>query len=240
LIEERIVSEILGIIEALVYVALGAIFGYFVSKIQRRSERLIEGIYEPLLGQVGQIEEKIQDGRTVPDLESLEKTRQGGMYFVVDGKTKKKADSVYQELKNYQTMYNASTGAINKIIEEEVGKVLVQLENPERYRDRPYDVDYRAHIVGVHVGNANLRDCLRIGKTPVQFLSETKPRVKDSEIDCLLAGYDIERRLVDPMAKLALGKANEDSVVQETRSLRNSLLRDLQEFSEMLTRKVKG
>jgi len=225
---------------ALVGVFVGTLLGFVLSKIQRRKERLIEGIYEPLLAQVGVTKDNIQDGMKMPDLGALDETMQSGWYLVMDDKVKKKADLVYQELKDYRAAYTPSGVTLNKIIEEEVKKVLAKIEKPERYKDVPYDVVYRAHIVGAHVGSANLRECLRIGKTPLQFLRETKPTVKDSEIDCLLGGFDIERRLVDPMAELALKKANEDSIVQETRALRNSLLGHLQELIKMLSEQVVG
>jgi len=234
---ENTFGGVLGIVGTLVGVFVGAVLTYFVSLRIRRKGRLAEGIYEPLLGQVGEIKDKIQDGREMPDLDGFEKTRHYGMYFVMDDEVKKKADLVYQELKDYQTMYNASTGSINKIIEKEVELRLSSVEL-EKYRDRPYDVDYRGHIAGRHVGNANLRDCLRIGKTPLQFLHETKSKVNDSDIDCLLSGYPFQRISADFISVSALATVKFDSVVQETGSLRNSLLRDLQELIEMLKEKV--
>jgi len=232
-----------SLIGPLVGVVVGVYLGSVLSKVQRRKERLIDGIYEPLLGEFGAIKYEIEDGRRMPELDDLDETRKGAMYFalsIVHDEVKKKVDSVYLKLKDYQTRYKASGGILNKIIEEEVEKIRPQLEDPEKYRDRPYDVNYRAFIVGQHVGDASLRECLRIGKAPLQFLRETKPTVKDSDIDCLVSGYLVERRLVDPMAESALKRADGDPAVQETRSQRESLLAELQKLIELLTKEVLG
>jgi len=213
--------------------------GYFISKRLRRSDRLIESIYEPLLSAIGQIHKDILYSMQMPDRNDLQTTKKSAMYYAMDNEVKEMEDIVYRKLKEYQTMFQASGMAINKIIEGEVEKVIANLKDAEKYRNRPYDMDYRPHIAGVHVGHVNLRECVRIGKTPIQFIKETATRtVEDSDIDCLLAGYPFERRLADSISESTLKSANENSVVKETRALRNSLLEDLQKLIEKLTKKV--
>jgi len=217
----------------------GIVLGYFISKRLRRSDRLIEGIYEPLLGLVGQIDKNVRDSKEMPNLDNLEEIKRSGMYFAIDKEVKKMEDIVYRKLKEYQTMFNASEPIINRIIQEEVEKVIPNLEDAERYGHRPYDIEYRPHIAGVHVGHANLRECLRIGKTPIQFIKETATRkIEDSDIDCLLAEYQFDRHLADSISELAKEKVDRDPIVEETRTLRKSLLEDMQKLIEMLTKKV--
>jgi len=107
----------------------GIVLGYFISKRLRRSDRLIEGIYEPLLGLVGQIDKDVRDGMGMPNLDNLEQIKQSGMYFAIDNEVKKIEDIVYRKLKEYQIMFNASGRVINEIIEKEVEKVIANLED---------------------------------------------------------------------------------------------------------------
>ena len=231
-----VIDGILGIIGPLSGVIIGAILSYFIFKRQKTSERLTEGIYRPLLGQVGQIFEKMQH-REMPDLKIFDQIRLDGMYYVMDEKVKEKASQVYQRLKDYQNAYATSVGRIDKIIDEEVEKVVVQLKDPEKYR-RGRGVAFSAFTEGQFMGRINLEYCLRMGKDPLQVLKEEKPRLKDSDIECLIAGYTVDRRLADPMVESALKKVNEDLDIQEESSLRNSLLIDLQGLIEMLKKQV--
>ena len=230
---------ILGIIGTLVGVLVGAVLTYFISLSVRRKERLIDGIYRPLLGQIGQILEKITDGTELPDLSHLEKTRQDGMYFVIDDTVKKIADHVYEELKDYRDFYEASTSSVDGIAEEEVQKIIPKLEKPERFQGRTSNVFYTAFIDHQFMGRVSLRDCLRIGKTPVQFLIEKRPVVKDSDITCLIAGSEVEREVTDLIVEPALKKADENKAIIRFRSKRQSLLKDIQELIEILKKQIK-
>ena len=237
-----VIGKFLDIIELLIGVLIGAVLTYFLSMKAGRKQRLTENIYIPLVGHLGAIRNVIQDGREMPVLDDLDKERRGGWYFTIDEKVKKKVDSVYAQLKDYQIMYKASEATINGIINEEVKGILPKLEEFLALdRDRiPYDVDYQGRIVQQHVGHGNLRWCLLLEMTPRQFLRETKPRVNDSDIVCLINGHEVPRGLVDPVCDSALKKANVDEVVQETRSQRQSLLVELQKLRGLLTEKAGG
>jgi len=211
---------------------------YFPLKLERKTNALVEAIYAPLLGQLNEIVDKLTDGIEMPDLAGFEKIRKDGMYVAIDGEARNKANEAYLNLESYQDAYKASTGRISKIIREEVEKLLPKLEDAEKYRGGGYEVTYRAFIDHQYMGSVDLRHCLRIGKTPVQILTENKPKLEDSDIDCLLAGYELNRRLADPMVEIALKRADEDSVIQEDRLQRQSLLGNLQELIEMLKKQV--
>lgn len=237
-----VIDRFFDVIAPLVYISFGAVLAFLLSRIQRRKERLTENIYIPLLGHLGVIRDRIQDGREMPVLDDLDKERRGGWYYTIDDKVKKKIDSVCEQLKDYQIMYKASEDTINGIIYEEVEGILPKLEEFLALdRDRiPYDVDYQGRIVQQHVGHGNLRWCLLLEMTPRQFLRETKPRVNDSDIVCLMNGHEVPRGLVDPVCDSALKKANVNEVVQETRSQRQSLLVELQKLRGLVTEKAGG
>ena len=87
---------ITGIAATLIGTIVGAFLTYTLSKTQRRNERLIEGIYRPLLGQLGQVLERIQDADS-PDLKGLDAVRQDGMYFVMNAPTLNVLCAAYSE-----------------------------------------------------------------------------------------------------------------------------------------------
>jgi len=233
---ENTFGGILGIIGTLVGVLVGAVLTYFVSLRVRKKERLVEGIYRPLLGQIGQISEKIENGE-MPDLSGFEKIMQDGMYFIINEEIRQETNRMHQRLKLYKNAYDGSTPYIDEIIREEVEKVLPQLEDPERYRGGGYDVNYRAFIIHQFMGSQSLRDSVRVDKTPVEVLREMR-LVSDSDIDSNIGGVSVERRFADAIAESVLERARVHVLIMFEKSFRQVVVRELRDLIEMLKKQA--
>ncbi|WP_455276844.1 hypothetical protein [[Eubacterium] cellulosolvens] len=221
-------------------VIVGAILGYLFSRREKRKERLIDGIYRPLLGQISRAFEEIKNGK-MPDMKEFEEIKQDGLYFVIDENVKEPTDQIYQELMGYKDLYDASMGRINQIVREEVEKKIetsAQGKDLEKYKSGDKKVNYRAFINHKYMGSINLSDCLLIGKTPVQILTERRTILKDSNIDSNISGRSAKRTLTDAIAKFALFQANKDTVIQDARLQQQSIIEDFNELIENLKKKV--
>ena len=106
-----------GVAAALIGAIIGASLSYALTKALRKNERIIEGIYRPLLGQLGQVLERVQDADSL-DLKGLDDVRQDGMYFAMDERLREMTNQVYEEIKGYKDRYEASSSHALAIVRE--------------------------------------------------------------------------------------------------------------------------
>jgi hypothetical protein len=227
---------ITGIAATLIGTIAGAFLTYTLSKTQRRNERLIEGIYRPLLGQLGQVLERIQDADS-PDLKGLDAVRQDGMYFVMNETLKKMTRQAYDEIKGYKDRYGASSSRARAIVRELVQN-FVPAEDLDKYRSGGSEVTYRGFIDHAAMGSVTLQSCLLIGKTPVEWLIEKSSLLRESHIDCNISGHSVGRHLADEISDSALQRADLDPLIRDTRSQRQLVLRDLEDLIKTLSAKI--
>jgi hypothetical protein len=225
-----------GAIAAILGGLFGAVLTHLLSKTRARNERLIEGIYRPLLGQLGKVLERIRDADSL-DLEDLDAVRRGGMYFVMEEGMRKMVDQVYEEIKEYKDRRDASSSRAQAIVREVVQN-FVPAQDLDKYRSGGFEVSYRGFIDHAFMGTVNLQSCLIVGKTPVEWIIQKRPLLKESNIGCNIGGWSVERPLADEISRSALQRAEMDQSIKEARSQRQLVLRDLQDLINTLGSKV--
>jgi len=225
-----------GAIVALLGAAFGAVLGHIFSKTRARNERLIEGIYRPLLGQLGLLLEKVQDVENL-DLMGLEGVRRNGMFFAMDESLRKMTSQVYKEIKEYKDRYDASNARAQAMVREAIQN-FAPTQDLGNYRSGGFEVTYRGFIDHAFMGMVDLRSCLLVGKTPVERMIQNRPLLKESNIDCCISGYKVERHLADEISKWALQRAEMDQSIKDARSQRQLVLRDLHDLINAVSSKI--
>jgi hypothetical protein len=99
-------------------------------------------------------------------------------------------------------------------------------------------VSYSGFIDHAFMGTVNLQSCLIVGKTPVEWIIQKRPLLKESNIGCNIGGWSVERPLADEISRSALQRAEMDQSIKEARSQRQLVLRDLQDLINTLGSKV--
>jgi hypothetical protein len=227
---------IIGAVVALIGAIIGAFLGYLFSEMGQKKERLINGIYRPLLGQVGNLFKEIEEGKP-PDLTSYKNVMQDGLYVVMKSQIREAADLAFFETKNYKDKYDASKGPIDRIIKQQIEK-LARAKDLEKYRGANYILNYTAFIEGTYMGGSMLRDSLLRGKMPAQVLIEKRPVLKNSNIISYIGGYEIDRKLADSISQSSLKIADEDQIIKNTRSQRIILLDCLEKLIILLKKEI--
>jgi len=212
---------------AIAGVIVGSLLTYFLSKKMHRKDRLTGEIYRPLIGQAAQLHAIVSLGSS-PDLAGLENVKHDGLYYVIDKEVRKKADLALQEAKNYRDLYEASDGRIGNIIKE-VMESLASGENLEKYRGGAYEFSYAAYVNNRYMGSTRVRNCIFVGKTPIEVLKADRPIIDERSVRSYIGGYDVERSLADELVQIMLRRCEEDATIREARMLRFSLLDRLQE-----------
>jgi len=234
------ITAIIGVVGVL----LGAILGQLLhrrvlvesislQREERRRERLSEGIYRPLLGQVGRIREQIFDGES-PDLTGLEQTMQDGMFYIMDEKVRKEAIAFSVVARLYKEILETSRARSASIVREEIERLLRDRgADLERYRGGGLELVYRAFIDHLNIGIVSLGDCIFLDKTPLQILRERTTSTKEASIDSNIGGYPVSRELADIISESALERARKDADIVAARTLRQNILRSTALFQDL-------
>lgn len=231
--QDALVTAVIAMSSAIAGAAIASGLTYKLTTRSERKNRLIEGAYRPLLGQIGHLWRAIEDYQA-PNLAGLEKTRQDGMYWRMNEEIREIENEAYRKLADYKEVYGRALVRAWDIIKEEIRKALEYVADPERYRAGTWEVNFNASVNGVNLGSEDLRGCLLKGKSPVQILKERSPNLEESDIHPLVCGLDFERALADAIVKSALEKAGLDTFILDMRSKRESLLEDVQRFMDAL------
>ena len=233
-------TRIIGVVGVLLGTILGQLMhrralveSISLQKEERRRERLSEGIYRPLLGQVGRIREQIFDGES-PDLAGLERTMQDGMFYIMDEKVRKEVIAFSAVASVYKEIFNTSRARSASIVREEIRKLLRDKEaDLEKYQRGGLELVYRAFIDHLNIGIVSLRDCVFLDKTPLQILREKTTSTKEASIETNIGGHPVSRELADIISESALERAKKDDDIVAARTLRQNILRNTVLFQDL-------
>jgi len=123
-------------------------------------------------------------------------------------------------------------------IVREVVQNLLPAQDLDKYRSGGFEVSYRGFIDHAFMGTVTLQSCLLMDKSPVEYLMEKKPLLKESNIDCNIGGYRVDRCLADEVSRTALARADSEPLIQDARSQRELVVRDLRELVKTLSAKI--
>jgi hypothetical protein len=238
-------TDLAPLLAALLGAAIGGALGWGgvllsnrLQRGERRRERLSEAIYRPLLGQIGQIREQIENGQ-MPDLSGLLRTRQDGMYYVIKEGLGQMTDSISNGTKIYNDVYKAASVVGQTIVREEIERFLQdRQEDLKKYQSGGYELNYRAFFRHQHLGNVKLQDCLIMDMTPADVLLKMGSIAQDSEIDSNISGYSVDRQVADEISRAALERAREHPYFIAEKQIKKNLLGRLQKTIEMLEEEI--
>jgi len=222
---------------------LGAIAGYggvLLSNHLAKKGRLSEGIYQPLLGQIGLIRKQLEQGED-PDLAGIEKIMQGGYYFKIDDKDRNKIENLHNSIAVYKSVYLHAKGRGERIIRDEVEKfALGKGEDPHKYFSISGHeiVTYRAFIGERCVDSVGLLVSLIMGLDPFGILSE-RTLYRERNIDCIVGGQSVDRQVASSISDSALERAREDTNFRWLWGQREGMIASfIQSLEDMLRKEI--
>lgn len=228
--------SIVGMVGAL----LGVYVGHHLGSVRARNERLYEGIYRPLLGQIGLIREEIEKGLD-PNLRGIEQIRRDGLFFFLKEKEKFTIEKVYRWTQVYSQAYHSAVARGRDIIDSEMKR---QFLGDNLYADLAKQLTqgrlptYRLLVGDRSRAEIGLLDSLVQKKNPYDALGDIAIISATRSYDCIIGSDTIPENKAKAISESALKVVEEDIDFKWLWSLRKRLVEDTNSLIGMLKRYV--
>lgn len=250
-IQEHAFSSIVTVLGMLLAAVVGAALAYqsakknlrlsvSITQEERRNQRLYEGVYRPLLGQIGFVREEILKG-VDPLPTGIESTRRDGLFFLLDKEEREALEKIYQWIWFYRRAYQDVVVRGKDIISHEMKK---QLVGDVKYGSllaqlaRDHWPTYRFLAGGISRSDTSLLNSLIQNRNPYDLLGETAIISTDRDYDCIIGSDEIPTELAKSIADSTLKEAEGDARFIWFRSVKEYLIKDIESLIKMLERHV--